>query len=68
MDDDTFRWAYAIMRGDEPDAIPLQYFDRIQTAKEELKKLQEAYPDIPFSIYVQGDQLYVPQSADENVH
>jgi hypothetical protein len=68
MDEDAFRWAYAIMREDGPELIPLQYFDRVQTAKEELEKLREAYPEIPFGIYIQGDQLYVPQSSHENVH
>jgi hypothetical protein len=68
MDEDEFRWAYAIMRSDSLDPVVLQYFDRIQTAQAELEKLKAIYPDIPFGIYVQGDQLYVPNSAHEKVH
>jgi hypothetical protein len=68
MDQEDFRWAYAIIRDDDVHHTVLQYFDRLHLAKEELKRLKEHYPDIPFGIYIPGDQLYIPESAHEQVH
>jgi len=66
--DDSFRWAYAIARSDAIDAPVLQYFDRLHHAREVLKILQEAYPDIPLTIFIPGDQMYIPISAHDRVH
>lgn len=72
IDPEEFRWAYAIAREDLPGAPLLQYFDRLfgpTGAKEGLRILKEAYPEIPLRIYVQGDQQYIGDPANhENVH
>ena len=66
---EDFRWAYSIARTDVPGAPIIQYFDRICYAKEAIELLRAAYPEIPFQIFVQGDQQYLGDPANhENVH
>lgn len=69
QDLEEFRWAYSVARTDLPGAPILQYFDRLCYAKSALALLETAYPDIPFQIFVQGDQQYLGDPANhENVH
>lgn len=68
MDNDEFMWAYGISRSDNPAAEPIAYFYRLKHAKDELKILEERYPEIPFEIVVPGTQLYVQKGAHEEVH
>lgn len=66
---EDFRWAYSIARTDIQGSPILQYFDRIHHAKAAKLLLEAAYPDIPFQIFVQGDQQYLGDPANhENVH
>jgi len=69
QDLEEFRWAYSVARIDLPGAPILQYFDRLCYAKTALVLLEAAYPEIPFQIFVQGDQQYLGDPANhENVH
>jgi hypothetical protein len=66
---EEFRWAYSISRVDIPNAAPIQFFDRVSTAKEYLNLLQDTYPGIPFGIFARGDQLYLGYpEIHENIH
>ena len=56
---EEFRWAYSINRTDMVGAPPIQFFDRVASAKSALLVLQNAYPEISFGIFVRGDQLYL---------
>jgi hypothetical protein len=67
--EEEFRWAYSICRIDLKDSPPLQYFDRMATAKAAMAILEDLYPDIPLGVFVRGDQLYMGHpEIHENVH
>lgn len=69
MTPEELQWTYCITRMDDPNTTPLQFFDRLHTAKAALLQLEESYPGVPLAIFVRGDQIYYgAPTAEEIVH
>lgn len=69
QEEEEFRWAYSLVRTDIPEAQPLQFFDRVATARAAAKELAKQYPELTFGVFARGDQLYMGDPAiHENVH